>query len=419
MDDEILAKKDDPGGLEELYRADKAAFMAAFKKLAPESLGAPYDFWRIRIEADEAATLKPKKAQEAKVLPMHMVIILALAAGTLAKLPGFFRLDELFFYSRFATAIPFLALGFYFILRGEFNRKLAAVLGAAFAVSLLWAGLLADPTKSDTSVLVMLHLPVFYWFFAGAAFIGGDLKRGEGWIDCLKFTGEFLVFSAIILIAGMMLTGMTVGLFAAMNVDIMDFYVRWVAAYGAAATPLVAAHLVLLRSKEEMRISSTVAKIFSPLFLTTLTAYLIVMAAQRRSPFVDRDLLIVFNAMMLFVLALSIYGIIGRKEEKGQRWLDMTTAALLGLALIIDLIALSAIIFRLASYGLTPNRIAVLGLNLITLANVGYLGYYYLESLRDKRPFAYLTVVVSRFLAVYAVWAAFIIFLFPVIYWFK
>ena len=37
------------------------------------------------------------------------------------------------------------------------------------------------------------------------------------------------------------------------------------------------------------------------------------------------------------------------------------------MTLAIDLIALSAILFRLTSFGMTPNRIAVLGANLIVL----------------------------------------------------
>jgi len=42
---------------------------------------------------------------------------------------------------------------------------------------------------------------------------------------------------------------------------------------------------------------------------------------------------------------------------------------LLAVSLVIDLIALSAILFRLTSYGLTPNRLVVLGANLIIIAS--------------------------------------------------
>ncbi|MDI6799482.1 MAG: DUF4153 domain-containing protein [Actinomycetota bacterium] len=419
MDKGVIENLKNPEKLERLYRADKEGFIAAFKELDPESLGGAYGFWQARISADEEGTVERKELIVKGHPPIHIVIMLALLAGTLAKLPAIFGIDELFFYSRFAGLILFATLSAYFFLRASLDKKLLATTAAIFFASLVWMNFIPNPQTSDTSLLSMLHLPVLLWLVTGVAFAGGNWKSASERIDYIKFNGELLVFIAIIQIAGMMLTGMTTALFMAMGIDIADFYVRWIAVYGAAAMPIVAAHLVLLRPKDEMRISAVIAKIFSPLFLITLTIYLIVMIAQRRSPFTDRDFLIVFNAMMLFVLALAIYSITEKGRGAEERWLDVTIVGLLTLGLIVDGVALSAILFRLASYGLTPNRVAVLGLNLITMANVAYLAYSYLQFTSGKKDLSGVMKVVADFLPIYGAWSVFITFVFPVLYWFK
>ena len=45
------------------------------------------------------------------------------------------------------------------------------------------------------------------------------------------------------------------------------------------------------------------------------------------------------------------------------------------ITVIIDLIALSAIFYRLGTFGITPNRLAVLGSNILILGNLAIVNH--------------------------------------------
>jgi len=83
---------------------------------------------------------------------------------------------------------------------------------------------------------------------------------------------------------------------------------------------------------------------------------------------------------------------------------------------VINVIALSAILFRIASFGFTPNRVAVLGVNVIALVHLAWILVTYISLVRRKiRPDA-MDRVVGNYLPVYSAWAAVVAFLLPVVF---
>ena len=95
---------------------------------------------------------------------------------------------------------------------------------------------------------------------------------------------------------------------------------------------------------------------------------------------------------------------------------------LIGLSLltIIDNgIALSAIVFRLTEYGVTPNRIAVLGSNLLMLTHLSMIAYQLIKILKKDAELIEAEKTIGKFLPLYAAWAVIIIFLFPVLFGYK
>ncbi len=95
-------------------------------------------------------------------------------------------------------------------------------------------------------------------------------------------------------------------------------------------------------------------KIFSPLFLIIMAAFLIVMIVTGNSPFMERDFLIAFDFMLALVLGLVLYVISARDIRQPANLFDYLNLALILTALVIDGVALSAIIFRLSAFGITP-----------------------------------------------------------------
>ena len=86
-------------------------------------------------------------------------------------------------------------------------------------------------------------------------------------------------------------------------------------------------------------------------------------------------------------------------------------------AVVANGIALSAIIFRLSSFGFTPNRVAVLGANLLIFLHLAFLSYQLVKSLRlNTSTLKVEAAMVVGWFPVYSIWAAIVVFLFPFIF---
>jgi len=147
-----------------------------------------------------------------------------------------------------------------------------------------------------------------------------------------------------------------------------------------------------------------------------LVAYLIAVVWVGKNPFLDRNFLLSFNIILFIVLGVTIYSISESGADERKTISDYINCALIMLSLVIDTVALSAILFRLTSYGITPNRIAVLGVNILIWANLIWITLSYLRFLRNKNGVSIVQDSVTKFLPVYGLWAAFVTFAFPLIF---
>ena len=84
----------------------------------------------------------------------------------------------------------------------------------------------------------------------------------------------------------------------------------------------------------------------------------------------DRELLSVFDALLVVVLALVLYGMSAREPSTSPNWMDRIQLVAVVSALVLDLMVLGAMIARIGDLGFTPNRTAALGLNLVLLVNL-------------------------------------------------
>ena len=86
------------------------------------------------------------------------------------------------------------------------------------------------------------------------------------------------------------------------------------------------------------------------------------------------------------------------------------------MALVVNGIALSAILIRIVECGITPNRTAVLGSNILILANLIIVStklYYTL--MYDSKPMK-VGISIVVFMSIYCLWSFFVTFLFPLIF---
>jgi len=286
----------------------------------------------------------------------------------------------------------------------------------AFLIAAIYINLLPSDSQGAAVILVYIHLPFLMWFIYGIVFTGYEFRNLDKRIDFIRFNGDLVIFYALIAIAGGLLTAITVGLFDSIGLDIEKFYGENIIITGAAAAPVVAAFLIEKFPALVSRTAPLIATIFSPLVLITLIVFLVTILVTGKDPYNDRDFLLVFNIMLLGVMAIIIFSVSETSVIKNQKFNAIILFVLSTVTIIIDLIALSAIFYRLGEYGLTPNRLAVLVSNILVLINLVLIMAGLFRINFKKKDFTIVEKTVSKFLPVYLAWILIVIFAFPAIF---
>jgi hypothetical protein len=368
-----------------------------------------------------------KKRESVKAAEIHtlgyrdvrLVIALSLIAGTLAKVLKLLGKDTLFFYSRNLSSIIFMALMSYFLIRNVNRNKIVGGVAIPSLVTLLFLNFLPDISHSQTVLLSCIHAPFFLWSLLGLAFLDRRWNDPLGRMEYLKYNGEVLIYTTIILLGGIVLTGLTLALFHLIHLSIAYWYFEYVVVYGAVSAPIVATFVINRISEKRFRIAPILAKIFTPLFLFTLVVYLLAMIRYRRSLYTDRDSLLTYNLLLFVVLGLTIFSISERNKNEEKIFSDYINFALAFVTLFLDMFALSAILFRLTTYGYTPNRIAVLGANLAVFVHLSGIVYHYVRFIQRRGKLESLARWIVAYLPVYTIWSIIVTFGFPFVFWFK
>jgi hypothetical protein len=415
---QLLESRGDPAALEHLYRGDPASFSEAFPAvLAQYPDSGILLAWQARLNyVESASAVEPAAA--GKPLSFAWVFGLALSAAILAKLPSVFSSDvQNFVYPRDTAFFILGPLAVYFALARRPGRCVVRLVAGVFAIAALFINALpGDPgTPSQNGLtLACLHLPLLLGWFTCVVYLSPSWRDLSARAELIRLLGEAIVYTSLVLLTGMVMTAVTLGLFAAVHSDIDELYMRWVVLMGAAAAPVVGMHLACQRLHGKTLIAPLLTRIISPLVLITLVVYLASLLPNIRALYSDRDFLIVFNIMSVCVLAIAAFGLCAWPSRS---WLDYVLLALLALALIIDVIALSAILSRLSWYGLSVNRLAVLGANALLTVHLAGLLYQLARGLFRTNDLAPARRWLLRYLPVYSAWTALVVFLFPLLGW--
>lgn len=414
MKDEILTLLNDPGQLEKLYRANKLSFKREFNTLYPELKGnVVADFWneRLNYESDEINWGSKRE--------LLFVLIASLLAGVIAKLPAFLSISEDFFYPRNIGFIIFPALTAYYAWKNKLSKNKIALIAGVTLVGLIFINFLPDITKSDTTILSCIHLVLVLWSVLGFAFVGEARNNDEKRLGFLKYNGDLLVMTALIVIAAAIMSGITIGLFSLIGFNIEKFYFQNIVLFGLPAAPIVGTYLTQANPQLVGKVSPVIAKIFSPLVVVMLVIYLIAMVYSGKDPYNDREFLLIFNALLIGVMAIIFFSIAeASKTIKSQAeiWILFLLSVV---TVIVNGIALSAILFRISEWGITPNRIAVLGGNILILVNLLLVTGQLFRVLSKKASITKVGKVIALYLPIYVVWTIIVTFIFPLLFGFK
>ena len=130
-------------------------------------------------------------------------------------------------------------------------------------------------------------------------------------------------------------------------------------------------------------------------------------------------MLIGFDLLLVVVVGLLLYAISARDPQAEPGFFDGLQLLLVICALLVDALALWAILARISEFGFTPNRVAALGENLILVVNLGWSAVLYSRFLRRRVAFTPLERWQTAYLPVYAVWAWVVVVVFPLVFGFQ
>ncbi len=413
--------RDQVAGLTQAGLADDEAFLIAVKRMGSlDAISREFArehserLWKQLVIASVDDAVPAAFARRETIL----VFALAVAAALAIKIPALFGIKlgpdpSAAFYARNVSffVLPFLTA--YFAWKRRMDLRHAAWLAIPFVAAAVVQNVFPFGARSHTLVLSALHLPIALWLVAGVAYVGGRWFAGSGRMDFVRFSGELAIYYALIAIGGGVLTGLTMMMFTAIGMKPDWIAQDWLIPCGAMGALIVASWLVEAKQSVIENMAPVLTRLFTPLFTIVLLVFLATMAWTGRPIDIRRDVLIQFDLLLVVVVALLLYSASARDLEAPPDLFDRLQMLLVVSALVVDALALTAIASRISEFGVTPNRVAALGENLILLVNLAWSAWLYAAFLRGRRPFRALEAWQTAYLPVYAGWAALVVVLFP------
>ncbi|HEV2711462.1 MAG TPA: permease prefix domain 1-containing protein [Gaiellaceae bacterium] len=345
-------------------------------------------------------------------------VVFAAAAAVViqvARLAADFPDEEPRWFGRNVSlfVLPFLAA--YFARRRQLDIRQWAQTAAPFVLAALVVNLYPYGADSSTAVLVALHLPVTLWFAVAYPYMGGTVRSHERRMDFVRFTGEWFIYYVLIALGGGVLMGLTAAILEPTGVDV-ERIAEWVLPSGAAGGVIVAAWLVESKQRVVENMAPVLTMLFTPLFAVMLAGAAVVYAVTGLGGAFDRDLLSVFDALLVVVLALVLYGMSARDPSTSPDWMDGIQLVAVVSALVLDVMVLGAMIARIGELGFTPNRTAALGLNLVLLVNLAGAALLSVRFLTRRSTLHRLERWQTTYLPIFALWAATVVVILPPVF---
>jgi hypothetical protein len=365
--------------------------------------------------------VSPSDTGEPRVAARRDAVVafgLAVAAGVAIKVPAFFGLDldeDANFYARNVSLFVLPLLAAYFAWKRRVATGTLGWLAVAFVAAGVFGNAYPFAPGGHTEALTALHLPMALWLAVGIAYAGDRWRQVGGRMDFIRFSGELFIYYVLIALGGGVFMGFMAMIFEAIGIDVEPFFESFVLS-GVAGAVIVASWLVEAKQSVIENMAPVLARLFTPLFAALLITFLGTLLWTGRGIDIERDMLIAFDLLLVVVLGLLLYSVSARDPRSPPGAFDVLQVVLVGSALLVDAVALWAIAARITEFGFSPNRVAALGENVILLVNLAWSGVLYVRFLRGHGSFTNLERWQTDYLPVYAVWAAVVVIVFPLVF---
>ena len=393
--------------MEQHFQQDKELFKKYFYELLRENQNNKILLaWKARFEY---------RSNRSQPKSFFLKIGLAILSISLfLRLPAIF-LDPEWFFPRFLPLTLFLALAVYFQLK-ELHSKNSMYMGFCSALFYLYVSSLPDIDISASAQMSIIHLLPIGFSLAAFSFLGQHIMSLKHRIRFIGMCGELFIISVLIGLGFIVFTLFTIGMLDQLNIDAEDWYMINFGLIAMVSVPFVAGFVYDQFFESKLAIASLLSKIFAPLFTILAFLYFIIMLIVGNTPFENREFLILFNAFLILVLAMVSFTIIDQKENESLGLTFKINLALLGISLFINILALSAVIYRWFEYGMSPNRFVVIGLNIIIFSHLTRIMMEHVKVLQKKSDVENAKSKVVDYLPVYTIWSLFVFFALPIIF---
>lgn len=251
-----------------------------------------------------------------------------------------------------------------------------------------------------------------------------------------KTISEFFTFSADISIFAALIAGVVstvFGIFAAIVIflikdifNILDeeIILKLILLSISFLTSIFPFLVYTVYRKMKTNISIYLSRILMPFSLLFIFILLILLLMPDIRPYDNRFTFILYN-IMLAVIVLNMFFV--RADYKSSIFTKALYIVLPIIAILFDILVLTSSLYRLAEYGITPNKITLVGTNLVMLGNLVFITFFNIKSIlnifknnnEDIRDIKNITIGDSKsvfYIYVYVAWAFIVCFIMPLFY---
>ncbi len=370
--------------------------------------------WRQLVISDGGE----QQQSDSRWLEALVFAVAAAAAIQVARMGAGFPTEQASWLLRNAGlfVLPFLAG--YFARRRRLTLRQSLGMAVPFLIAAVVINVYPFVEGGSTELLVATHLPVVLWFVVAYPYMSGVLRSHERRMDFVRFTGEWFIYYVLIALGGGVLLALTAFILDPTGVD-SERVIDWVLPPAAAGAVIVAAWLVESKKQVIENMAPVLTMLFTPLFAVMLVASIVVYLVTGLGNAFDRDLLGVFDALLVVVLGLVLYGISARDPSTPPSWMDRIQLVAVVSALVLDVIVLGAMIARIGELGFTPNRTAALGLNVLLLVSLAGTAWLSARFLTGHGTIHRLEIWQTSYLPIFGIWAAAVVVVLPPLFSFS
>lgn len=340
----------------------------------------------------------------------------------------------------FTLLTPFFHLFYFFFLslifhiNKNFNLKniLITFLSVVFIliIDLSTSFFIVSIDNNDFFIQIYIIKYIFnniiFFIIIALSYNGFQVLNSKTILEFFTFSADISIFAA--LIASVVST--VFGIFAAIVIflikdvfNIEEIVIKLIVLSISFFTSLFPFLVYTVYRKMKTNISIYLSRILMPFSLLFIFILLILLLMPDIRPYDNRGTFVLYN-IMLAVIVLNMFFV--RADYKSSIFTKALYIVLPIVAIIFDILVLTSSLYRLAEYGITPNKITLVGTNLVMLGNLVFITFFNIKSIlnifknnEDIKDIKNITIGDTKnvlYIYVYAAWAFIVCFIMPLFY---